>query len=70
MNFPIFAVVPMLLLLCPRHVLVMFRSDNVYKCFYRSTAAGATSSKPLLEASYCVYLTCKTFDLDLGPPAH
>jgi hypothetical protein len=34
--------VPMLVLLHPRHVFIMFRSNNVYKCFYHSTTAGAS----------------------------
>jgi hypothetical protein len=50
-EFSMFTMVPMLVLLHPRHVFMMFRSSNVYKCFYHSTIAGASSSKPLVEAS-------------------
>jgi len=51
-EFFYFTMVPMLVLLHPRHVFIMFRSNNVYKCFYHNTTAGAiSSSKPLIEAS-------------------
>jgi hypothetical protein len=43
---------------------------NVYKCLYHSTTTIASSSKPLIEASYCIYLTCKILNLDLRTPAH
>jgi DNA-directed RNA polymerase subunit RPC12/RpoP len=70
MIFFILTVAPTLVLLHPRHVFIMFRSNNVYKCFNCGTTVGASSSKPLIEASWCIYLTCKILNLDLRPLAH
>jgi hypothetical protein len=48
----------MLELLHPRHVFIMFRSNNVYKCFYHSTTAGASvTRKGVAEQGFygCVF---------------
>jgi hypothetical protein len=70
MNFSIFTMVPMLVLLHPRHVFIMFRSNNVYKCFNRSTTAGASSSKPADWGLLVHIFNLQNLKFGLRPPAH